>query len=125
MGCHALVNAPGYALENFDAIGAWRDTDNGEPVDPTGTFRMDGDTTAVNGPIDLATQLAESDATGACYLTQWYRYGFAREESEADACTIEVLNQRFIESGYNVKEMLVAFTLTKTFRYRIEEEVGQ
>jgi hypothetical protein len=71
------------------------------------------------------TQIAESESAGACYLTQWYRYGFAREESEADQCTIDLLNQRFMEAGYDVKEMLVAFTLTKTFRYRIEEEIGQ
>jgi hypothetical protein len=125
VGCHSLVNAPGYALENFDGLGAWRDTENGEPIDPTGDFRMDGDTTQVDGPIDLVTQIAESESAGACYLTQWYRYGFAREESEADQCTIDLLNQRFMEAGYDVKEMLVAFTLTKTFRYRIEEEIGQ
>jgi hypothetical protein len=124
-GCHGLVNAPGYALETFDAVGAWRETDNGEPVDPTGSFPLDGDQTSVNGPIDLITQLAESESAGSCYLKQWYTYGFAREESEADACTIEVLNERFKEGGYSPKEMLVAFTLTKTFRYRIEEEVGQ
>ncbi len=124
-GCHGLINAPGYALENFDAMGAWRETDNGEPVDPTGSFPLDGDKTSVAGPIDLVQQLAESEAAGACYLKQWYTYGFAREESEADACTMEVLNERFREGGYSPKEMLVAFTLTKTFRYRIQEEVGQ
>ncbi len=125
VGCHSLINAPGYALENFDALGAWRTTDNGEPVDPAGSFPMDGADTAVSGPVDMVQKIAASEAAGACYLTQWYRYGFAREESEADLCTIEVLNERFAEVGYDVKELLVAFTLTKTFRYRIGEEVGQ
>jgi hypothetical protein len=125
VGCHTMVNAPGYALETFDAIGEWRETDNGEPVDPTGTFPLDGAKTSVAGPIDLIEKLAESESAGECYLKQWYTYGFAREESEADACTIEVLNERFSAGGYSPKEMLVAFTLTKTFRYRIEEEVGQ
>ena len=73
----------------------------------------------------MIQKVAESDAAGTCYLTQWYRYGFARQETEADVCTIDVLNQRFAEVGYDVKELLVAFTLTKTFRYRIGEEVGQ
>jgi len=125
VGCHTLINAPGYALENFDAVGAWRTTDNGEPVDPTGDFPLDGATTSVNGAIDLVNKLAESDAAGACYLKQWYTYGFAREESEADSCTIEVLNEKFADAGYSPKEMLVAFTLTKTFRFRIQEEIGQ
>ncbi|NUO52026.1 MAG: DUF1592 domain-containing protein [Polyangiaceae bacterium] len=124
-GCHSQINVPGYALENFDAIGAWRDTDNGEPVDATGTFPLDGAQASVSGPVDMIQQVAQSDAAGSCYLTQWYRYGFARQETEADVCTIEVLNERFAEVGYDVKELLVAFTLTKTFRFRIGEEVGQ
>ncbi|NUP13044.1 MAG: DUF1592 domain-containing protein [Polyangiaceae bacterium] len=125
VGCHSMINAPGYALESFDAVGAWRTTENGEPVDPTGTFTLDGAKTDVAGPIDLVKQVAESDAAGACYMRQWYRYGFAREETDADECTMDVLETKLRESGFNIKEMLVAFTLTKTFRYRIEEEVGQ
>jgi len=125
VGCHTMINAPGYALENFDAIGAWRTTDNGEPVDPTGTFPLDGESTLVNGPIDLVNQIAESEALGTCYMTQWYRYGFARQETDADECTMEHLDAMFKETGYDLKEMLVAFTLTKTFRYRVQEEVSQ
>jgi hypothetical protein len=124
-GCHSLINAPGYALENFDAVGAWRDTEYGEPVDPTGSFPLDEEQVDVDGPIDLVNRIADSEAAGACYLTQWYRYGFARGETDADHCTIDALNERMAGQGYNVKELLVAFTLTKTFRYRIQEEVGQ
>jgi len=124
-GCHNLVNAPGYALETFDAVGAWRETDNGEAVDPTGSFPLDGADVSVDGPIDLITKLAESEAAKSCYLTQWYRYGFARAETSADRCTIQALSERMNGNDYSVKELLVAFTKTKTFRYRIEEEVGQ
>lgn len=123
--CHTLINAPGYALERFDAVGAWRDLDNGEPVDPTGTFLLDDEKVNVDGPIDLVTKLAESQAAKSCYLTQWYRYGFARSESAADKCTISVLNERFMGEGYSVKDLLVAFTQTKTFRFRVTEEVAQ
>lgn len=125
VGCHSLINAPGYALESFDAVGAWRTEDNGEPIDPTGTFPLDGADVAVDGPIDLIQRLAESEAAKACYLREWYRYGFAREETEADKCTMDFLNEQLAESGYDVKEMLVQFTLTRTFRYRIEEEIEQ
>jgi hypothetical protein len=124
-GCHSLINAPGYALENFDAVGAWRDIEYGEPVDPTGSFPLDEEQVDVDGPIDLVNRIADSEAAGACYLTQWYRYGFARGETDADHCTIDALNERMAGQGYNVKELLVALSLTKTFRYRVQEEVGQ
>lgn len=35
-GCHALIDPPGFALENFDAIGRWRTLEEGVPVDATG-----------------------------------------------------------------------------------------
>ena len=35
-GCHARMDPIGFALENFDGIGAWRDTDNGVVIDATG-----------------------------------------------------------------------------------------
>ena len=37
--CHSAIDPPGFALENFDAIGAWRSTDeSGQPVDSTATL---------------------------------------------------------------------------------------
>jgi mono/diheme cytochrome c family protein len=37
--CHSILDPLGFALENFDAVGAWRDVDEtGGPVDATGTW---------------------------------------------------------------------------------------
>ncbi|HUR47181.1 MAG TPA: DUF1592 domain-containing protein [Candidatus Saccharimonadales bacterium] len=35
-GCHNLIDPPGFALENYDAIGRWRTLEDGVPVDATG-----------------------------------------------------------------------------------------
>ena len=45
--CHALFDPMGLALENFDAVGVWRSTDGGSPIDVSGAF-IDG--TRFNGP---------------------------------------------------------------------------
>jgi hypothetical protein len=34
--CHNLIDPIGFALENFDAVGRWRETENGEPVSASG-----------------------------------------------------------------------------------------
>ncbi len=39
--CHKIMDPIGFALENFDAIGQWRTTDNGSPIDPSGQL-VDG-----------------------------------------------------------------------------------
>jgi hypothetical protein len=125
VNCHSLVNEPGYAFENYDAIGQWRDTDNGEPVDPTGSIALGGPDTSFENAIGLVTAIAQSDVAKRCYVTQWYRYGFAREETKADKCTMDVLYDNLAGTDYSIKDLLVAFTLTKTFRFRIGEEVPQ
>jgi hypothetical protein len=38
-GCHAVIDPAGFALENFDAVGKWRDVDEAfNPVDVAGTL---------------------------------------------------------------------------------------
>ena len=48
--CHNIIDPVGFALENFDAIGAWRTKDSGFPVDPSGTL-YEG--TPVDGAVSL------------------------------------------------------------------------
>ncbi|MBV8732366.1 MAG: DUF1585 domain-containing protein, partial [Acidobacteriia bacterium] len=53
-GCHRVMDPIGFALENFDAVGHWRTTDEGVRIDPSGTL-YDG--TRVDGPADLRKML--------------------------------------------------------------------
>ncbi len=48
--CHDEIDPIGFGLENFDAIGRWRDSDNGQPIDATGTLPR-GESFA--GPVEL------------------------------------------------------------------------
>ena len=48
--CHAMFDPLGFALENFDPTGRWRTTDNGLPIDASGTFK---DGTKFSGPVEL------------------------------------------------------------------------
>jgi hypothetical protein len=52
--CHAFFDPLGFALENFDATGQWRNTESGEPINASGTF-VDG--TRFDGPAELRTGL--------------------------------------------------------------------
>jgi hypothetical protein len=48
--CHRIMDPLGLSLENFDAVGNWRTTDGGKPIDPADTL---ADGTKVNGPVSL------------------------------------------------------------------------
>src|SRR5690606_37931454 len=56
--CHSVIDPVGFALENFDLIGAWRGRDGDSLVDATGTL-VDG--TPVAGPADLRQALLERE----------------------------------------------------------------
>jgi len=53
-GCHAIIDPPGLALENFDPIGRWRDTDSGQVVDANSTLPGG---ISVSGPSGLREAL--------------------------------------------------------------------
>jgi hypothetical protein len=65
--CHAKFDPLGFALENFDAIGRWRTTDDGSPIDASGTFT---DGTRFNGPIELREGLLKRRALYYVNVTQ-------------------------------------------------------
>jgi mono/diheme cytochrome c family protein len=52
--CHKIMDPIGFSLENFDAIGQWRTTDEGAPINPAGVL-VDG--TKLNGVADLRNAL--------------------------------------------------------------------
>jgi hypothetical protein len=66
-GCHKTMDPIGFALENFDAIGRWRTTDDGAAIDPSGTL-FDG--TRIDGPKALRAMLAARPETFVGVMTE-------------------------------------------------------
>ena len=74
--CHAIIEPFGFALENFDLTGAWRETDGGRPVDPHATLT---DGTVVDGPASLrAALLGRSDAFVTTVVERLLTYALGR-----------------------------------------------
>jgi len=117
--CHELFDPIGFGFENYDAVGRWRTTDNGFPVDASGELTQ----ADVAGPFDgvqqLGQKLAGSDDVGVCMTRQWFRFAYGRTESaDHDACNMDTLTATFAESGYDLRELMVALTQTDAFLYR-------
>jgi hypothetical protein len=71
-GCHeATINPPGFAFENFDAMGQLRTTDAGKPVDTTGEFEWPEGVRAFSGAAEFVAQMAESSLPHACFAKHW------------------------------------------------------
>ncbi len=66
-GCHKVMDPIGFALENFDAVGRWRTTDDGAKIDPSGTL-FNG--AQVDGPVALRKMLVSRPETFAGVMTE-------------------------------------------------------
>jgi hypothetical protein len=120
-GCHTLMDPIGFGFENYDGVGQWRTTDQGQTVNATGTLTGSDINGDFNGAVDLAHKLAQSSEVRDCVATEWFRYAMGRGESTDDACSLQSLKQSFSASQSDIRQLLVAVTQTAAFRYRQEE----
>lgn len=117
--CHQFMDPIGLAFEGFDAIGRYRTTENGKPIDVSGNLMASDVDGPFQGPAELAQKLAGSQQVAGCVVRQWFRYAYARDEVvEQDACTVSLLESEFQKSGGDIKELLFALTQTDAFQYR-------
>ena len=125
--CHDLMDPVGFGFENYDAIGQWRTTEgNNLAIDASGELAEAGE---VGGPfvggVELANKLASSELVRACVALQTFRAAAGREEAAADECSVVQTEERFLESGADMRELLVALTQTDAFLYRVIPDVSE
>lgn len=133
--CHSKIDPLGFPFENYDAVGMyrtsehWVDPNTGiaydTPIDSSG--QVDGvPGTAKNG-IELVKLLASSPDIGPCFAQNWMVFAYGRSLSLSqpssggnppDACNKQSVAQQFSNSGYNVKQLLLALTQSDGFLYR-------
>jgi len=124
-GCHATFEGLGYAFENYDAVGQFRVTDNGLPVDATGTFSADGEEWAIEDAVDLSDHLANSGEALSCVAGHWFEYASGRETTAEDQCRVASVFDELEASGGDIREMLIAFATRPEFTHRPAFEAGR
>src|SRR4051812_23198971 len=86
--CHQVTDPIGFAFENYDAVGAWRTTDQGKPVDASGSLRLASGEVKFNNAVDLARALSQASEVQDCVATQWLRYLLRRSEGDGDRASL-------------------------------------
>jgi hypothetical protein len=110
--CHALIDPPGLALENFDALGAYRSTDAGRPLDVTGS--LDGD--RFDGPQQLAGHLRAHPQAAACLLRQLVQHATGTHDHRAADAVAAALTPTWMMSGGQLRRFLAQFAASDLFR---------
>ena len=115
-GCHTFIDPMGFALENYDAVGLWREMDGPYPIDATGT--MPGTGVLFNGAAELGKALAADARFPACVAKQLLTLALGRHVTEGDRPLIESLGAQLARGGMKLPELaeLVATSLPMMFR---------
>ena len=115
-GCHRRLDPPGFGLENFDGIGKWRDTDNGKPIDASGSL-PDGQT--FNSPQALRqVLLGQKDKFTRTVCSRLLGYALGRGLEPADQPTLLKLEEVLKKNDYRTEPLIVALVQSYPFRWR-------
>jgi hypothetical protein len=109
-GCHGYINPFGFTLENFDAIGRWRTTDEGKPVDPSISvgFFDEGKLT-VSSPVEALKAFTRSLRFQQCFARQLFRFYTGRDETAGDD---PLLRQMFFDFANGNKQDIIGMLRT-------------
>jgi hypothetical protein len=111
--CHALFDPLGFALEHFDSIGRYRETENGLAIDASGTWE---DGTPFDGALGLAKVLRGSEKVTECLLRQFYRSVNGRADDAYDQSAVDGMVSSLSARGYVFRDLVADFVVSDAFR---------
>jgi hypothetical protein len=120
--CHAQMDELGFALENFDAIGEWRDTDAaGSPIDASAKLP---DGTSFTGPAALRRVLVSHADDFLTTLTEkLLTYALGRGLDAADAPAIRHIKREAARADYRFAALIQGIVTSTPFQMRMAQEV--
>jgi hypothetical protein len=117
--CHGtLFNPLGYAFENYDAIGKYRTTDQGKPVNAADSYALDGQLQSFANGVELSRLLANAKETHACYVRNLMSYLHGRELDNSEELAVDYLARRS-RAGMTVHDLELALVTSEAFLNRL------
>ena len=129
-GCHTrYINPPGFALENYDAIGKWQTVDprsGGDAVagaiDPSATVYLStDDAKMIYSPLELMQEISKAPLARQVYAEKLVSFATGRLPNPNDDCTVDWIDMKLSQDGYTILNLFADLTQTDAFRLRVRE----
>ena len=117
--CHDVMDPVGFSLENFDAVGRWRDREKGEPIDSRGRLPGGNDFSGVEG-LEKAL-LERSDLFVRTLTEKLLTYGLGRGIEPSDAPAIRKVVRQAKEEDYAFSAVITGIAKCVPFTMRTSE----
>jgi hypothetical protein len=116
--CHKIFEPVGLALENFDAVGAWRTHDEGIPVDPSGKLP---DGTALEGVTSLRGALVRyQDQFVRVVAEKLLTYALGRGVEHDDMPTVRAIVRSAEGSKYRFSSLVAGIVKSQPFQMNMK-----
>ena len=120
--CHRRMDPLGFALENFDALGAWRAQESGQRIEADG--RLPGGR-AFRGPDGLRSALlSRQSAFARCLTEKMLTYAIGRGVNQADKVAVEEIVRRLARNKYRFSELVLGIVESEPFQKRASGPEG-
>lgn len=114
--CHVLIDPPGFALENYDAVGRWRELDDGRPVDASGGMpdgsRFDGIAGVEQGLVDRPEMFV------ATLTEKLLTYSLGRGLEHYDAPAVRQILRSAAADDYRFSALVLGIVKSTPFQMR-------
>jgi mono/diheme cytochrome c family protein len=118
-GCHRIMDPMGFALENFDLVGGWREYDGPSKIDSQGQL---ADGTPVNGPADLRNAvLSRSDAFMTTATEKLMTYALGRPVHDYDMPTVRAIVRRAGANNNRFSSLIMGIIESDSFQKRVKK----
>jgi len=115
--CHSRMDPIGFAMENFDAIGQWRETDSGNTIDASGVFP---DGTSFNGISGLKKVLLDHPEQFVSTVAErLLMYGVGRNLQYYDAPAVRAIVRSAAAENYSFATLVLG--VVKSFPFQMRE----
>ncbi|MFM9965665.1 MAG: DUF1588 domain-containing protein [Planctomycetaceae bacterium] len=118
-GCHSRIDPLGFAMENFDITGRWRDKyENGKPVDASGTLLR---THPFDGVVAFKASLVkENQRFARAFTAHLLRFALARELVPADSLTIDAIVSKAANDDFKLRSLIREVGLTASASHKTD-----
>jgi hypothetical protein len=122
--CHRVIDPVGFALENFNPVGQWREADvDGKPLDTAGVL---ADGSKVNGPIALRNViLSRPDAFATTFTERVMTYALGRGVEPADMPVIRGIVKKAALKNYAFGAIIMGIVESAPFQMRTRLETAE
>jgi len=111
-GCHSIINPLGFSLEHFDAVGRYRESESGRPIDASGDYETEeGRGVRFQSARDVAVFAAESPQAQEAFIEALFHHLVQQPVRAFGDDLLPSLREGFASARFNVQELAIQIAL--------------